>query len=218
MKPLYTQEEFKDAKSRQMLPLECEVCFSVFYKKKHYLQCKGRHSFCSRKCQYKAQESFIEKECAWCNKKVKRSLNQAKKSKTGNIFCNESCAASFNNRNKTSGTRTSKLEHWLKKELLKVLPNEKIIFNGKKTIGSELDIYFPERNIAFEINGIFHYKPIYGEEKFRKIQQSDKEKREKCRQKQIDLIEIDTREQKYFTVETSKPFLNKILEKLNKPR
>jgi hypothetical protein len=64
-----------------------------------------------------------------------------------------------------------------------VFPNEKIIFNGKEAIESELDIYFPERKIGFEINGIFHYEPIYGEEKMKKIQQNDKEKREKCRQK-----------------------------------
>ena len=219
MKPLYTEEQFRDVKSRQKMPLECEVCFSVFYKKKHHLQCEGRHSFCSRECQYKAQETFVEKECAWCDKKVKRLLNQAKKSKTGNIFCNESCAASYNNRNKSTGTRSSKLEQWIAKELPKVFPNEKIIFNGKEAIGSELDIYFPERKIGVEINGIFHYEPIYGEEKLKKIQQNDKEKREKCRQRQIDLIEVDTRDQKYFTQKTSKKFLDKIVKEVkNVPR
>lgn len=214
MKPLYTEDEFKHAGSRQEMPLECEICSSTFYKKKHRLQCKGRHSFCSKKCQSEAQETFVKKECAWCNKKVKKLLNQVKNSKTGNIFCNQSCAASYNNRNKTTGTRRSKLEQWIAKELPKVFPNEKIIFNGKEAIGSEIDIYFPERKIGFEINGIFHYEPIYGEEKLKKIQQNDKEKREKCRQSQIDLIEIDTRDQKYFTQKTSRKFLDKIVKEV----
>jgi hypothetical protein len=35
-----------------------------------------------------------------------------------------------------------------------------------------LDFYFPELRFAIELNGITHYEPIYGEDKFEKIKNS----------------------------------------------
>ena len=38
-----------------------------------------------------------------------------------------------------------------------------------EAINSELDVYVPSLNLAFELNGIFHYEPIYGEKKLNQI-------------------------------------------------
>ena len=43
------------------------------------------------------------------------------------------------------------------------------MYNNSTTISSELDFYFPQLKLAIEINGIVHYEPIYGSNKFDKI-------------------------------------------------
>lgn len=58
----------------------------------------------------------------------------------------------------------------------------------------ELDIYLPEKNIAFEYQGQQHYYPIKawgGEKALKKLQQRDERKRQLCLQLGITLIEID---------------------------
>ena len=80
-----------------------------------------------------------------------------------------SCAATYNNKNKTHGTRRSKLECFIEKKLSELYPDLTIHYNQKDTINSELDIYIPSFKLAFELNGIFHYEPIYGEEKLNQI-------------------------------------------------
>lgn len=40
--------------------------------------------------------------CAYCGKEVDRMPSQARKSKTGKMFCNKSCAASYNNKLKAN--------------------------------------------------------------------------------------------------------------------
>jgi len=47
-------------------------------------------------------------------------------------------------------------------------PDLVIHFNKKDAINSELDIYIPSLKLAFELNGIFHYEPIFGKENFLK--------------------------------------------------
>ena len=42
-----------------------------------------------------------------------------------------------------------------------------------------------------EFNGIFHYKPIYGQEKLRRIQEIDKQKLYSCLQAEVELSVID---------------------------
>lgn len=53
-------------------------------------------------------------------------------------------------------------------------------------------------NIAIQINGILHFKPIYGQEKLLKIQKLDQEKRDKCATLNIRLYEIDCQNDKYL--------------------
>ena len=60
----------------------------------------GWNQYCSKKCQNKARTTRIEKGCGNpdCSNEVSRVLNEFKSSKSGFIFCSQSCAAIVNNR------------------------------------------------------------------------------------------------------------------------
>ena len=60
----------------------------------------GWNQYCSKKCQNKARTARIEKVCGNpnCNNRVSRVLNEFRRSKSGLIFCSQSCAAIVNNR------------------------------------------------------------------------------------------------------------------------
>jgi hypothetical protein len=219
MKPLYSQKQFNDAKSRDKLPCECYVCKKKFYKIKYDIQKSLKSStehktkFCSIEC----RKNKIKVNCSNCDIEFKKLPNQIKKS--NNNFCSKSCAATYNNKNKTHGTKRSKLETWLEEQLNILYPNLEVHFNQKTAINSELDIYIPSLNLAFELNGIFHYEPIYGTNKLQQIQENDISKSKACHEAKIDLCTIDTSGQKYFKESTSQKYLdiinNIVKERLN---
>lgn len=81
--------------------------------------------------------------------------------------------------------------------LKEMFPNYRIYKRNRKIIKSpitgfylELDFYIPKLKLAIELNGITHYKPIYGKEKFERQQRNDEIKRGLCKEKGITLIEI----------------------------
>lgn len=158
----------------------------------------------------------VEMKCSICSKTFLKLHKEIKKSK--NHFCSRSCAATYNNQNKTYGIRRSKLEIWLEEHLIALYPNLEIHFNRKDTIGSELDIYIPSLKLAFELNGIFHYEPIFGNDKLQKIQENDSNKFQKCQEHGISLCIIDTSSQKYFKPKSSQKFLDIITEIIDKTR
>ena len=73
---------------------------------------------------------------------------------------------------------------------------------------SELDIYFPTLNFAVELNGIFHYEPIYGIDKLNQVIENDKSKTKMCHDNKIDLCIIDVSQQKYVKPSNSKKYLD----------
>ncbi len=221
-------EDFEKAKSRDLITLQCVVCNSYFKREKHYVQdfinkkSKKKGNFCSKTCHIKNRNIENEKlglriktNCSFCNKSliITKSSKYSKRNKSDRKFCNCSCAAKYNNTHKTKGNRRSKLEKWLQKEIKKLYPNLKILFNNKKAINSELDIYIPSLKLAFELNGIFHYEPIFGQEKLNNIKNNDNRKFQACLEKGIELCIIDSSKQKYFKESTSIPFL-KIIESI----
>jgi len=131
-----------------------------------------------------------------------------RESKSGKVFCSRSCAATYNNTHKTTGTRRSKLEQWLEQTLTAHYPNLQFVFNGKEAINSELDIYIPELKLAFELNGIFHYEPIYGPEKLASIQNNDNRKFQACLEQGIELVIIDSSKMEYFKQKSAQKFLD----------
>jgi hypothetical protein len=190
----------------------CTKCNKEFFKwLKDYKRIKKLH-FCSTKCQNERRDNKIIKPCSNCGQMIKRQPGELKKSKEGRIFCNRSCAATYNNQHKTSGTRVSKLEIWLQQQLSSIYPNLEIHFNRKDAINSEIDIYIPSLKLAFELNGIFHYEPIYGEDKLKQIQNNDDRKFAACHEANISLCIIDTSGQKYFKPSTSQKYLDIIVK------
>lgn len=203
MKPLFTEEHFNKSKSRELLPLECLNCKKEFLLTKHKIKdiinpnSKDKGLFCSIKCckEYKqTNANIVSLKCKNCNTQFSRHFCHTTKSE--NFFCGKSCAATFNNKNKKYGCRISKLELFIQKNLLIDYPNLEFRFNQKEIISSELDIYVPFLNLAFEINGIFHYKPIYGIKKLQQIQKNDLNKIIECQKNNISLIIIDITSQK----------------------
>jgi hypothetical protein len=139
--------------------------------------------------------------CKHCGINFLKSNVEIRYSK--NHFCSRSCSATWNNRNKTKGYRRSKLEVYIENTIKREYPSIKVIFNDKQTIGSELDIYFPDLKLAVELNGIFHYEPIYGSKTFERIQNNDQLKMIHCYKQGIELLVIDTTakgKRKYFNI------------------
>lgn len=78
-------------------------------------------------------------------------------------------------------------------------------------------MYFPSLKLAFEIQGPSHFLPIYGEEKLTAEQKNDQDKRDKCKELGITLVEIDISKIKEF--KKSVPFLmavDKVMQALKK--
>jgi hypothetical protein len=221
MKPLYSQQEFDCTNPHEKLSCQCYHCNSPFLVRKSDLnKCingdpEREYKYCSASCKSFGDGMKVEVACSNCQTSVIKSRKELKRSKSGNHFCSRSCSASFNNKNKTHGTRRSKIEAYIEQELSKLYPNIIIDFNGKKAIGSELDVFIPSLNLAFELNGIFHYEPIYGVDKLQKIQENDISKTKACHDAKIDLCTIDISGQKYFKPNTSKKYLDIITDIIN---
>jgi hypothetical protein len=208
-----------DLPPKTKIILLCPHCNEQFTRAKNVIQSKfGKHNnlskiYCSKKCFSLTATKKQNVICKQCSCSFYKMLNQIKK--RSNNFCSRSCAATYNNLHKTSGTRRSKLEIWIEKQLIESYLNLKIHFNKKEAINSELDIYIPSLNLAIELNGIFHYEPIYGNEKFQQIILNDQLKKEECLRQNIELIIIDSSKQKVFKELTSKIYLDTIIEIIN---
>jgi hypothetical protein len=219
MNPLYTQKEFESCKSRGKLPLKCKYCNKTFYKTKSQIQAvikrrtNKKCDYCSKLCYYKSKIKQIKLICTQCHKIFNRQPSAMKKFK--NHFCSQSCAAIYYNAHKTKGTRRSKLEVYLEQQLKILYPNLNILFNDKITINSELDIYIPKLKLAFELNGIFHYEPIHGQNKLTNVQNNDNKKIIACYEKNIELCIIDSSRETYFKEQNAKKYLDIITNIVN---
>jgi hypothetical protein len=198
MKPLYSKQDLEEATSTQPLPCECYICGKVFTKPKNEILdflSVGRKrraiAYCSRKCAGAGKITMINILCTNCKKPIKKHPCDIQKSKRGNMFCTQSCAAIWNNAHKTSGTKVSKLEVWLHDKLPELYPQLEFHFNRKDAINGELDIYVPSLKLAFELNGIFHYEPIYGANQLARIQSNDCRKFQACIERGIEFCTID---------------------------
>jgi hypothetical protein len=215
MKPLYNTEEYNICKSNDLLPCECYVCGNSFYRKKKNIKCtlngtKPDIKFCSRLCQDKANFKKQNVKCKNCGIEFLKIPAEIKKSK--NHFCSKSCNATYQNTHKIYGTRRSKLEIYLEEQLTLMYPDLHIDYNKTEAINSELDIYIPSLKLAFELNGIFHYEPIYGQKKLNQTQNNDQRKFQACIEKNISLCILDVSSMNYFKKERADKFLNIITE------
>lgn len=199
-----TKEKLKTYKSRDYVSILCPTCKKVFSRKKHHVQSNlvrsiNSYQYCNHKCRHVKNESKVQ--CLECEKVFTAVTNKRK-------FCSKSCSASYNNKNKKHGVRRSKLESFIEEKLIDLYPNLEIHFNRKDAINSELDVYIPSISIAFELNGIFHYEPIFGEEKLKSIINNDNRKFQACLEKGIELCIIDSSQMNYFKKEKAYYYLN----------
>lgn len=217
----YTQEEFEAAKSVDELRLFCKHCKTYFFKRKAYIvtvinkTIDYSYDFCSRKCANNNRYPPIMKNCGTCNKQLRVKPRDLKDSKSGQMFCGRSCSAVYQNKHKTFGCRRSKLESWLEEQLLVLYPNLEFHFNQRDAIQAELDIYIPSLKLAFELNGIFHYEPIFGEEKLQKIQTNDARKFAACHEQGIGLCVIDTSSLIHLKPKKAQKYLDIICQIVN---
>ena len=196
--------------------LECSTCNVSFFRNfaEHQRNQKQKNQYCSRKCTGKGKTAKLTQicNCANCGLQIIKNFSVVNESKTKRFFCTKNCAASYNNRHKTFGTRRSKLEQWLEVQLTNLYPSLDILYNDVTTINAELDIYIPSLKLAFELNGIFHYEPIFGENRLQNIKSNDNRKFQACLEQSIELCIIDTSNQKYVKPSTSEKFLHIIIK------
>jgi hypothetical protein len=180
------------------ITLTCEYCNKEFKRElrthNQRMQNNAKHIFCSNTCRgnydYNNKSQIVL--CSFCNNKIIRQLNEIKRNLYQRFFCNRSCAAKYYNSHKTTGCNRSKLEIYLAEQIELNYPELKCIYNNTETINAELDFYFPTLKLAIELNGIFHYEPIYGQDRLEKIQLTDQQKILLCNQNNIEICIIDS--------------------------
>ena len=224
MKLLININEINKYKSREPLPIECLHCKCIFKQTKNNIQWALKRtkktgynylSYCSKNCKISSEIDRINFTCCNCSAPVSVIRSTIKKSKSQNFFCSSSCSATYNNTHKTHGYRRSKLEIYLEQALANKYSGLEFHFNRKDIISSELDIYIPSLKLAFELNGIFHYKSIFGIDKLNQIQNNDHRKYESCLEKKIELHIIDTSDLKYFKLDEVQKYLDIISKIIN---
>lgn len=204
-------------KRNDLISLSCHVCGTSFTRRKKEVQDSYRKGIqyvcCSSLCGARSNSlNNIKTTCLTCQKEITKRPCDIKDTKYNRTFCSSSCAAKYNNTHKTTGNRRSRLEQWLEQQLKETYPTLAIEFNQKTKINSELDIYIPILNLAFELNGIFHYEPIYGKEKLAQIQSNDTRKFQACLEQNIELCIINTCNQKRVNPKTSAKYLKIITD------
>lgn len=208
---LISTEQLLSSKYSELIALQCDNCKQIFHReqrfvKRNLLKKQTKYTFCSNKCMGEAKITKIQVECKQCKKVFLKAANQLKKHP--NSFCSSSCAATYNNTNKTYGCRRSKFELYLEQILPVKYSELEFHFARKDTINSELDIYIPSLKLAFELNGIFHYEPIYGKEKLEKTQNNDNRKFQACLERNIELCIIDVSSITYFKPDRVQKFVD----------
>jgi very-short-patch-repair endonuclease len=145
---------------------------------------KEKKKFCSIECRKQSYNNLnILKNCKTCDKEF--SCYERKKDKVN--FCSGKCRNHFNNKN-IYGNR-SKIEKEFEEVLRNTYPTLNITTNNRTVLdGLELDFYFPDIKVAIEFNGIWHIRPIRGQDFLNKILIKDEQKKRKCEELNIILI------------------------------
>lgn len=208
-KNLFCSRKCYDSYQNTSLSLNCEVCGVGFLRQNAQYMNNKKH-YCSVDCRNKGIKTSVLLNCCECEKEIEVHKYKIKNSNSGKHFCSKSCTGKYYTRNKTFGVNRSRFEEWVEDKLLKRYVDLEFDFNNKSETGYELDIFVPKLNIAFEINGITHYKPIYGEERLRRTKEIDFEKKVICESKGIDMIIVDVSSIRNWSPEKTKEHYDSI--------
>jgi len=223
---LISKSELDSKLSRELIPLECLECHNTHHRTKNTvlrilngsLKRTQKGCFCSHKCAelFKHKTSVFSTVCGECNKGITKYKTDEKIKN----FCSYSCRAKYWNKNRMWSNKhnRSKLEKWMEKRLTELYPLLEIHYNKMNAIDIELDIYIPSLKLAFELNGVFHYKPVYGKERLKVKQTNDIRKIQLCLERKIELHVIDTTSQISFREKTSQKFFDFISTTINQNR
>jgi hypothetical protein len=203
--------------------VNCIICDSSFLvSRNRIMTAKLRNSiaiYCSHSCRNLAfiktvgWQSKTEITCQECQKVF---IGYAKNSRTRGErkYCSLSCLATHRNKYESKGYTRSKFEIWLEKQLEVIFPTLNMLFNDRKAIGLELDIYIPSLSLAIEINGIYHYRPIRGEKALDSIRRRDIKKLTKCKEKNISVYVVDISKMNTMNELEANDYLKLIEEKI----
>ena len=101
---LFTEEDYINFKELYCQCIECGTSFIIERRKYKYhlnnMNDRRAFNFCSKLCKTNNFRKRIDVNCTNCNKIFSKKINQIDKTK--NNFCSCSCAATYNNKNKTT--------------------------------------------------------------------------------------------------------------------
>ena len=201
MKMLVNQKTFESLRSRDKVPLKCSVCSETFYATKNQVQVVlkgvGSHTlaFCGKQCANKAAEKRYKTtviKCDFCGKEVKRPPSAIAKHPLQ--FCSLACSMRYNNKHKRTGkTNKSAGEGYLASLISADFPGLVIERNDRSILpsGLEVDLLIRSLNLAIELNGPFHYFPIFGDAKLADTQNADIRKQNEIHEIGFRLITIN---------------------------
>ena len=198
---------------RNTVALECEQCGKAIQRVPSKIH-KHKHHFCSSKCQYEYQTTLQHVNCDQCGVEITKKVFELRDYPYH--FCSKSCSGKYTSQHKTTGNKRSKLELLIERELTSAYPFLEIHYNRTDAINGELDIYVPSLKLAFELNGIFHYEPIFGVDRLLSAQNNDKRKFQACLEQQIELCIIDVSGLKKLTSNNTKVYTNVITNLIDK--
>lgn len=155
--------------------VKCDKCGNDFKKYEKQMLYTDKN-FCSSACngEFYAETKIkkIELVCPVCKCIFLRRpcyINY-KKRFHANLFCSRKCTGYKLEKNITKIKieypklkRRSQIEYFIEEKIKNNFSDLSVYYNGSY-YGYELDLYFPFYNISIELNGPFHYIPIYSEE------------------------------------------------------
>ena len=190
----------------------CPICNISFTRIKGYLR-KRKHEIicCSNQCRSKywgkiiSERNRIIYNCKQCGKEFNRIACRDKRGT--NKFCSPSCAGKYVAKNCRTSSKRSKAEVFLCELIKKDFPSLIISENNHNILPSklEIDIFIKHKNLAIEVNGPFHYFPIFGQDYLDKIHNKDIKKQNEILALKINLIILDI--SNFLTLKQTKSFI-----------
>lgn len=168
--------ECRSKLNRKSVSTPCSNCEQIVVRAQS--QIKGKSNiFCSKECHDEFQTTKLKIKCNLCGKDFAQHKCIIERTKHGQNYCSHTCSSKVVYKESFIETEMEKL---VKPIGLKYSRNDRSIVSPL-----ELDFYFPDINYAIEINGLFHYEPIYGKETLLAQKERDSRKRRLCKEKGI---------------------------------